>query len=117
MSEVKPVCPFCGSSNVLPFEEDNDGPKGQPFLIVFISAFLIIGFYFLFVILSYMSYPIMVIVLITLFSLYQRRRESRKNRPKRKMEKDFLCIHCGRSFSHLVEVTRLDHPDSGEPSS
>lgn len=109
MGESRPVCPFCGSTNVLPFEKDTGPDRENTFWVVFISAFLVIGFYFLFVILSYLSYPVMVIVMITLFSIYQRRKETRKNRPMEAGARDFLCIDCGQSFIHQIDAYPPDH--------
>ncbi|MCK4836454.1 MAG: hypothetical protein KAT17_07445 [Candidatus Aminicenantes bacterium] len=103
MNNQKISCPYCRSINILPFEEEDESPRDYTFIIIFTAAFLLISFYFLFVILSYMSYPIMVIILITLSSLYQNRKERRKNKPGKILEKDFLCLDCGQSFKQQVE--------------
>jgi hypothetical protein len=113
MNLSKPICPHCRSLNVLPFEEGSEPENNPHFLIILVSAFLIIGFYFLFVILSYMSYPIMVIVVISVFSIYQKWKDGRKKQPKKMLDKEFLCIDCGQSFKYQVEMTQSGKIDSG----
>ena len=100
-NEKQILCPFCRSDNVLPYEEDHpDQPHTM--LVIFLSAFLILGFYFLFLLLSTLSYPIMVIILITIFSLYFNRKEKKKNKIKRLLKKDFMCVDCGQSFTRQI---------------
>ena len=103
MEIPKPVCPHCHSDRILPFEEDNNSPRNDTFLIIFLSAFLLVGFYILFVLLSYMSYPLMVIILVTLSSWLLNRKERRKQKPGIIREKDFLCTDCGQEFRAQIE--------------
>jgi DNA-directed RNA polymerase subunit RPC12/RpoP len=103
METPKLTCPYCRSDRVLPFEEDSHTPRNDSFLIIFISAFLLVGFYILFVLLSYMSYPIMVIILVALSSWLLNRKERRKQKPGIIREKDFLCTDCGQEFRAQVE--------------
>ncbi len=103
METPKLTCPYCRSDRTLPFEEDSNLPRNDTFLIIFISAFLLVGVYILFVLLSYMSYPIMVIILVALSSWLLNRKERRKQKPGIIREKDFLCTDCGQEFRAQVE--------------
>ncbi len=103
MNTPKLQCPYCRSARVLPFEEDSNLPRDHTFLIIFLSAFLLVGFYILFVLLSYMSYPLMVIILVTLSSWLLNRKERRKQKPGIIREKDFLCTDCGQEFKAQLE--------------
>ena len=105
MDTLKPHCPHCHSDRILPFEEDSHTARNDTFLIIFLSAFLLVGFYILFVLLSYMSYPLMVIILVALSSWMVNRKERRKQRPGIIREKDFLCTDCGQEFRAQVEET------------
>jgi DNA-directed RNA polymerase subunit RPC12/RpoP len=106
MSEQKLRCPYCRSERVLPFEEESGPVPNDTFLIIFISAFMLVGFYFLFVLLSYMSYPLMVILLVTVSSWLLNRKEKRKQKPGIIREKDFLCTDCGQEFRTQIEEKR-----------
>lgn len=103
MDTPKLTCPHCHSDRALPFEEDSHPARDDTFLIIFLSAFLLVGFYILFVLLSYMSYPLMVIILVTLSSWMVNRKERRKQKPGIIREKDFLCTDCGQEFRAQVE--------------
>jgi len=103
METLKPRCPHCRSDQILPFEEESGPVRNDTFLIIFISAFMLVGFYFLFVLLSYMSYPLMVILLVTFSSWLLNRKERRQQKPGIIREKDFLCTDCGQEFRGQVE--------------
>lgn len=94
-------CPFCRSDQVLPHEEENRQPP-HTMPVIFFSAFLILGFYFLFLLLSTLSFPIMVIILVALFSFYLRVKEKGRKKIKNLEEKNFMCLDCGRDFSHQI---------------
>jgi len=54
------LCPFCGSDNVLPFEEENEESRDLPVLITLLTALGLLAAYFAFVVTSYLYFPVVV---------------------------------------------------------
>lgn len=92
-----PPCPYCGSDNVLPFE-DEERSQGDAtlFIIIVLALALIIG-YFLFMISSYLTFPLIVFVAIIISTKLINRQE-RDRKVEKKIERDYMCVDCSGFF-------------------
>jgi hypothetical protein len=92
-----PPCPYCGSDNVLPFE-DEERPQSDPtiFIIIVLALGLIIG-YFLFMISSYLTFPLIVFVSIIISTKLINKRE-RGKKVEKHIERDYMCVDCSGFF-------------------
>lgn len=94
-----PICPACGSSATLPFENDDQADDRQPVaeivlgtLLFFLSLFAV----FLFFLLSRASLPAAVLLLLTVFLFW--RRQSRRRRQAKRQPRAYVCLDCSRNF-------------------
>jgi hypothetical protein len=92
-----PPCPYCGSDNVLPFE-DEEQSRSDPtlFIIIVVALALIIG-YFLFMISSYLTFPLIVFVAI-IISTKLINKQDREKKVENHIERDYMCIDCSGFF-------------------
>jgi len=95
-------CPYCKSFNSLPFEEETRKNQNHTFTIILISAFVLLGSYFLFVIFSYIAYPLMIILLISLSAFILNKKEKQNIIKEKSIEKEFICLDCNRSFKQQM---------------
>ena len=92
-----PPCPYCGSDNVLPFEdEERSQSDATLFIIIVLALALIIG-YFLFMISSYLTFPLIVFVAIIISTKLINRQE-RERKVEVHIEKDYMCVDCSGFF-------------------
>jgi len=92
-------CPFCGSNNILPFEDENSYKKDHTFLVIILSALILIGSYFIFVISSYLYFPAVIIILIIISTTILNKREKDRGKKIKKIKKeDYICIDCNSTF-------------------
>ena len=92
-----PPCPYCGSGNVLPFEEEGR-PGSDPtlFIIILLAVSLLTG-YFLFMISSYLTFPLVVFVAIIISTKLINRQE-REQKVEKHVEWDYMCLDCSGFF-------------------
>jgi hypothetical protein len=92
-----PPCPYCGSDNVLPFE-DEDRMQSDPtiFIIIVLALALIIG-YFLFMISSYLTFPLVVFVAIIISTRLINKRD-REEKVEKHIVRDYMCVDCSGFF-------------------
>jgi Flp pilus assembly protein TadB len=93
----KPACPHCGSVNVLPFEDEGAHKSDATFFIVFLSAFLLVAGYLIFMISSYIFFPAVVFLSIIITTRMLNRRE-RERKNMEKVERNYMCVDCGVFF-------------------
>lgn len=92
-----PPCPYCGSNDVLPFE-DEERPQSDPtlFIVIVLALAIIIG-YFLFMISSYLTFPLIVFVAIIITTKLINKQERKKKVEKYKV-RDYMCVDCSGFF-------------------
>lgn len=95
--ETKKRCPACGSPRILPFEEDNTDYRNHPVWIGIAAGILVIGSYFLFMIISYLTFPLIVFAGILLSSRFVNLR-NRQESGEYGRDKDYLCLNCNATF-------------------
>jgi hypothetical protein len=97
VSRVPRVCPYCGADDVLPFESEETHESDPSFFIVLITAVVLIGGYFLFVVSSYIYFPVAIFI-FTIISAKLVKRGEEQRKKETSVERDYMCIECGRSF-------------------
>ncbi len=92
-----PSCPYCGSDNVLPFEEE-ERPRSDPtlFIIIVLALALIIG-YFLFMISTYLTFPLIVFAAIVITTKLTNKQE-RGKKVEKHIVRDYMCVDCSGFF-------------------
>ena len=101
----KPECPFCGSKDVLPHEEDQKDGYNQTFTLILLSAFSLFGAYILFLLSAYLFFPGVVLLSIYFFTRIVSERERKKKIVYKK--KDFLCIKCNNNFEDVEKISKI----------
>lgn len=92
------LCPYCGSHNVLPFEEESGENRDLPVVLTLLTALGLLALYFAFVVTSYLYFPVVVFMGIIISTKIVNRRENAGRKNKRETEKDFICLSCNRDF-------------------
>jgi len=90
-------CPRCGSTNILPFEDDGIEPHNHPVWIGIAAGILLIGGYFLFMIISYLTFPLIVIAGILISSKFINLRFLKKPADPQK-SREYICLDCSQNF-------------------
>lgn len=96
------VCPFCGSDNILPFEDDSGRDSDLPVLIIILTALILIALYLALVVTSYMYFPIVVFIAIILSTRLVNRHENTRKRKHLSGSRDFICLSCNSSYKESV---------------
>jgi len=94
---VEKTCPYCGSDNVLPFEDDTPSQGDDTLFIVLVSAFFLIGGYFLVMISVYLFFPLAVFAAIIIVTRWINKQEQGKKK-KKIPPHDYVCMDCGQFF-------------------
>ncbi len=100
----KAACPSCGSTEVLPHEEDEREDTRQTFTLILLSAFSLFGAYILFLLSAYLFFPGVVLISIYFFSRIMNERERRMTVVYR--ARDFICLKCGTSFEAVEPISK-----------
>ncbi len=105
----KPICPHCGSDDVIPFETDEDegDETGPSLFIVLVSALVVLSVIFItgyFVALSiYIYFPACILICVAAAAWYVKKQEKYKSRryksKKKKIPQDYMCLECGAFFN------------------
>ncbi len=92
-------CPYCGSFDTLPFEEEQEHDFEVSLSLVIVLGLIIIGIYLAVIVTSYLYYPIVVFGGIIIASKFVNKSGSKKN-TKRSVgkESDYICLNCNRNF-------------------
>jgi hypothetical protein len=94
-----PPCTHCGSTNVLPFEDDSPATGETTFFIIILSLVLLVTAYFLFVVSSYLYTPLVVfIAIIVITRLINKHQGERKSRAVVLKEWDYMCLDCNSTY-------------------
>lgn len=93
----KPSCPHCGSVDVLPFEDEEAHRSDATLFIVFLSAFLLIAGYLIFMISSYIFFPAVVFLSIIITTRMLNRRE-KEQKAMENIKRNYMCVDCGVFF-------------------
>jgi hypothetical protein len=97
-----PICPFCGSSATLPFEDGDHGDDGQSVAEVVLGTlffFLSLLAVLLLFLLSRASLPAAILLLLTLVLFWRRRRETgRRSQGRPRLH---VCLDCSRNFKAM----------------
>ena len=94
----RPECPFCGSRNVLPYEDDPAEPEQSSFVIVLLSALSLILVYFIFLVFSYINYPLMIMITVGVLAWIMGRREKKRRPAPPAVDRPFVCLDCNSHF-------------------
>ena len=92
-----PSCPHCGSNDVIPFEEDTGKTWNVSLTVVIISALVLLGGYFLFILSSYLYFPVFILFLIIIAAKWVGN-TNRERRQKRSQPRDYMCLECSQFF-------------------
>jgi len=96
-SHFYPPCPYCGSDNVLPFEDEDRPRSDATIFIIIVSALgLIIG-YFLFMVSSYLTFPLVVFAAIIISTKLINKRD-REKKVEEHIVRDYMCVDCSGFF-------------------
>ena len=99
----KSECPFCGSKDVLPHEEDKSEAYKQTFTLILLSAFSLFGAYLLFLLSAYLFFPGVVLISIYFFTRIVGERERKRTIIYK--HKDFICLKCGDNFEDVEKIS------------
>ena len=103
--EYKPECPYCGSKDVLPYEEDKTEGYKQTFTLILLSAFSLFGAYMLFLLSAYLFFPGVVLLSIYFFTRIVGHQEKKKKYVLKK--KDFIWIKCNNNFEDVEKISGI----------
>jgi len=92
------VCPYCQSTNILPFEEEDPQRNQESLMIIIIAAMTLMLGYFFLVVSAYLFFPFVIFAALIFTSFIINRKERRANRKQDKVAKDFICIDCSNTF-------------------
>lgn len=92
-----PTCPVCGSNAVVRAENESNHRSRDTLPLVLITAFLVLGTYFAFVIYAYLAYPLTVLLFTATTALIIRWKETRK-RTRPPLQTQYYCNNCGNYF-------------------
>ena len=92
-----PPCPYCGSDDVLPFEDEERSQSDTTLFIIIVLALALFIGYFLFMISSYLTFPLIVFVAI-IISTKLINRQDRERKVEKHIERDYMCIDCSGFF-------------------
>jgi hypothetical protein len=97
-SEGNPICPACGSSATLPFEDGADTVAESSFVEIVLIVFFLLTILFcltLALLLSRAALPAMALLVLSASMLWRRKKIGRRQRrnPRR-----FVCLDCSRNF-------------------
>jgi hypothetical protein len=94
-----PPCIHCGSTNVLPFEDDSPAKNEATLFIIVLSTVLMVTAYFIFVVSSYLYTPLVIFIAIIIVTrLINKHQGDRKKRAEVVEEWDYMCLDCSRSY-------------------
>jgi hypothetical protein len=86
-------CPFCGSTDLLPFEKGKKGRRDDSLQTVILAAiFVFTAALSLLLITLVISFPLMVIAAVALISRARRRKKKTRRGPHL-----LVCLDCGRT--------------------
>lgn len=100
----KPKCPYCGSKEVLPHEEDKNEGYDPTFTLIMLSAFSLFGAYILFLLSAYLFFPGVVLLSIYFFTRIVGEREKKRTIVYKK--KDFICTKCSNNFEDVEKISK-----------
>ncbi len=100
----KDLCPFCGSANILPFEDDSASDSDLPVFIVILTALIVVALYLAFVVASYMYFPVVVFIAIIISTRIINRQEKKPQRKILPAGRDFICLSCNSDFKRTDSV-------------
>ena len=92
-----PPCPYCGSDNVLPFEDEERSQNDATLFIIIVLALALIIGYILFMISSYLTFPLIVFVGIIISTKLINRQE-RERKVEKQIVRDYMCLDCSGFF-------------------
>jgi len=93
------LCPFCGSANILPFEDDSGNDNDLPVLVIILTALTVVALYLAFVVASYMYFPVVVFIAIIISTRIINRQEKKPERELLSARRDFICLSCNNNFN------------------
>ncbi len=93
------LCPFCGSTNVLPFEDDSENESDLPVFMIILIALAVVGLYLAFVVASYMYFPVIVFIAIIISTRIINRQEKKPQKKLLHHSRDFICLSCNSNFN------------------
>lgn len=96
------VCPFCGSDNILPFEDDSGSDNDLPVLIIILTALILIALYLALVVTSYMYFPVVVFIAIIFSTRLVNRHENIQKRKPHSGSRDFICLSCNSNYKESI---------------
>jgi Flp pilus assembly protein TadB len=97
-NKANPLCPACGSSATLPFENEENARTEQTFseiILTIFFLFLVLFIVFLLFLLSHASLPVGILIILTIFLLWQKKKEQRRTRGR---AHKFVCLDCSSNF-------------------
>jgi DNA-directed RNA polymerase subunit RPC12/RpoP len=91
------TCPHCGSAATVRAENESDHQSKDTLPLVLITALLVLGTYFAFLLYAYLAYPLTVLLFAAATALFSRWKE--KHRRNRALPpRQYYCLDCGKYF-------------------
>ena len=93
-------CPYCHSTNVLPYEQESDYKKNYSLSIIVLAALVLIAGYFIFLFSAYLYFPLVVFIAIIFTTKFlDKKKEDREKDIQFNSGKQFICLNCNNSFT------------------
>ena len=93
------TCPRCGSTNLVAAEDETGHRSRESISLVLLSALLVVGAYFLFLVYAYLAYPLTIMIFTALAGWTIKRKEKRAGRGK-PIARHLFCMDCSHLFLH-----------------
>ncbi|MBN1197479.1 MAG: hypothetical protein JXA62_08745 [Candidatus Aminicenantes bacterium] len=91
------ACPRCGSTAVVRAENEANHRSRDTLPLVLLTAFLLLGTYFVFLIYAYLAYPLTVLLFTAAAALVMRWKETHRH-GRASLQTQFYCNNCGNYF-------------------
>jgi DNA-directed RNA polymerase subunit RPC12/RpoP len=89
-------CPYCNSTEILPFEDEEDYKFDYSLWVGIFSGILLIAGYFFFMVISYLTFPLIVFSAVIISSRLVNKRVFRRKDTNEEVY--YVCLNCRENF-------------------
>ncbi len=93
------LCPYCGSDNTLPFEEDNETNNDLSVPMVIFTGLMVITIYLVFVVASYIFFPLIVLLAIIVSTRLIKKYDKKPKKNISQITRNYVCLSCNSNFN------------------
>ncbi len=91
-------CPYCGSDNILPYEDDSIKSSDLSVTMIITTALSIVALYLAFVVTSYLYFPVVVFIGIIISTRIINKKERGPGKRTDSGGGNYICLNCNNSF-------------------